>query len=78
MRLPAKPLPEPDLRAAERHEIVIKGGMMSMSGMGMGMNGAAWATNGISMTGDRQCGMPPLFTLVRGRSCVLALRNENA
>ena len=32
-RLPANPLPEPDLTAAERHEIALQGGMMG--GMGM-------------------------------------------
>jgi FtsP/CotA-like multicopper oxidase with cupredoxin domain len=34
--------------------------------------------NGMSMTGDGQPDMPPLFTLKRGKSCVLALRNETA
>jgi FtsP/CotA-like multicopper oxidase with cupredoxin domain len=36
-RLPANPLPEPDLTAAERHEIALQGGMMG--GMGMGGGG---------------------------------------
>jgi FtsP/CotA-like multicopper oxidase with cupredoxin domain len=75
-RLPANPLLEPDLRTAERHEIAIQGGMMSMTGMGMG--GATWTMNGMSMTGDGQAGMKPLFTLPRGKSCMLALRNETA
>ena len=76
-RLPANPLPEPDLAAAERHEIALQGGMMG--GMGMsGMGGATWAMNGMSMTGDGKPNMPPLLTLKRGKSCVLALRNETA
>jgi FtsP/CotA-like multicopper oxidase with cupredoxin domain len=55
------------------------GGMMGMMGQGMtGMGGATWAMNGMSMTGDGQKKMPPLFTLKRGQTCVLALRNETA
>jgi FtsP/CotA-like multicopper oxidase with cupredoxin domain len=34
--------------------------------------------NGMSMTGDGQADMPPLFTVQKGQSCVLALRNETA
>jgi FtsP/CotA-like multicopper oxidase with cupredoxin domain len=89
LRLPANPLPEPDLAAAERHEIALQGGMMGgmgmmssggmMGGMGMmGMGGATWAMNGMSMTGDGQPNMPPILTLRKGQSCVLALRNETA
>jgi FtsP/CotA-like multicopper oxidase with cupredoxin domain len=88
-KLPANPLPEPDLAAAERHEIALQGGMMGgmgmmgsrgmMGGMGMmGNGGATWAMNGMSMTGDGQPDRPPLITLKRGKSCVLALRNETA
>ena len=79
-KLSANPLPEPDLTAAEHHEIVLQGGMMgSMGGMGMsGMGGATWAMNGMSMTGDGQPDIPPLVTLKRGKTCVLALRNETA
>jgi len=94
--LPANPLPEPDLTAAERHEIVLQGGMMGGMGMmggGMGMTsrgmiggmpmmgdmgGAAWAMNGMSMTGDGQPEMKPLIALKRRQCCVLALRNETA
>ncbi|UCI06511.1 multicopper oxidase family protein [Mesorhizobium sp. B1-1-8] len=59
------------------------GGMMGMSGMmGMtmpGMNGAAaWAINGMSMTGDGHAGMAPQFTLERGATCHLTMRNETA
>jgi FtsP/CotA-like multicopper oxidase with cupredoxin domain len=87
--LPRNPLPEPDLANAVRQEIVLQGGMMGggklagvggMTGMGMpGMNGgAAWAINGMSMTGDGHAGMTPQFTLERGASCHLTMRNETA
>jgi len=87
-KLPANPLPEPDLTAAERYEIALQGGMRGgmgmmgggmMGGMGMGgMGGATWAMNGMAMTGDGQTDMPPLLTLKRGQSCILSLRNETA
>ena len=41
-RLPRNPLPEPDLAAAERHELVLQGGMMGggmMAGLGGMMGG---------------------------------------
>ena len=86
LALPRNPVPEPDLAAAEHHEITLQGGMMGgmgMSGMGgMGMSGmsrnAAWGINGHSMTGDGHTGMPPLLTLARGRSYVLTMRNDTA
>jgi len=63
-KLPTNPLPEPDLAAAERHQIALQGGMMGGMGMmgrsgmmgGMGTMGddATWAMNGMSMTGDGQ------------------------
>jgi FtsP/CotA-like multicopper oxidase with cupredoxin domain len=78
VRLPSNPLPTPDLASAERHVLTLQGGMMGGMGM-MAMGGsAAWAINGMSMTGDGQAGMPPLMTLARGRTCVLSLRNETA
>ena len=87
--LPANPLPEPDLANAMKQEIVLQGGMMGggklagvggMNGMAMpGMNGGAvWAINGMSMTGDGGMDMPPLFTLKRGASCRINMRNETA
>jgi FtsP/CotA-like multicopper oxidase with cupredoxin domain len=82
--LPRNPLPEPDLAAAEHHELKLQGGMMGggiMAGMGgmMGMShGASWAINGMSMTGDGHAGMLPLLTLKLGRSYVLTMRNETA
>jgi|SRR6185437_11122729 len=81
---PSNPVPEPDLAAAEHHELKLQGGMMGggmMTGMGgmMGMgHGAAWAINGMSMTGDGHAGMTPLLTLKLGRSYVLTMRNETA
>jgi FtsP/CotA-like multicopper oxidase with cupredoxin domain len=113
LKLPRNPLPEPDLAAAERHELALQGGMMSgmggmmgggmmgggtmggmmrgmmrgMGGMmggtnGMGMmdmgRGATWSINGMSMTGDGQADMLPSLTLQRGRSILLAMRNETA
>lgn len=46
-----------------------------MGGMGMmDMGGVVWAMNGMSMTGDGQPNMPPILTLRKGQSCVLALR----
>jgi FtsP/CotA-like multicopper oxidase with cupredoxin domain len=89
LALPRNPLPEPDLAHAERHEIILQGGMMGggmMMGLG-GMNGmaspgmdggAAWAINGMSMTGDGQKDMPPLLTFKRGRSVLLTFRNQTA
>src|SRR5215471_4779929 len=76
-KLPANLVPEPDLAAAERHDIVLQGGMMGRMGMmgdgsmmrggmmrGMGMmggDGATWAMNGMSMTGDGHPKMPATF-----------------
>ena len=89
LTLPANPLPEPDLANAVKQEIVLQGGMMGggkLKGVG-GMNGMAtpgmmggpiWAINGMSMTGDGEMKMPPLFTLQRGQSCRITLRNETA
>jgi len=84
LSLPRNPVLEPDLVDADRHELRLQGGMMGGGGM-MGMGGmmglgrgAAWAINGVSMTGDGHAGMPPLLTLRRGRSYILALRNDTA
>ncbi|WP_246094129.1 MULTISPECIES: multicopper oxidase family protein [Mesorhizobium] len=87
--LPRNPLSEPNLGNAERQEIVLQGGMMGggklagvggMMGMATpGMNGSpAWAINGMSMTGDGHAGMAPQFTLKRGTTCHLTMRNETA
>ena len=73
--LPRNPLSEPVLANAERHELKLQGGMMSMQGMSLS---ATWGINGTSMTGDGHAGMPPLLTLKRGRSYLLSIRNETA
>ena len=89
LTLPRNPLPEPDLTNAVKQEIILQGGMMGggrLKGMGgmMGMampgmgGGPIWAINGMSMTGDGQMDMRPLFTLQRGQSCRITLRNETA
>ncbi|HEX3506458.1 MAG TPA: multicopper oxidase family protein [Xanthobacteraceae bacterium] len=93
LALPRNPLPEPDLANAIRHELTLQGGMMSGMGMmggmggkgtmgGMGSmsarDGAVWAINGQSMTGDGDADMPPLFVLERGRTCQLRLHNDTA
>jgi FtsP/CotA-like multicopper oxidase with cupredoxin domain len=80
IRLPRNPLAEPDLAAAERHEIVLSGGM-TMGGdmMGGGMMGSdsdhIWTINGISSTEHTH---EPLLFLKRGRSYVFALQNNTA
>jgi FtsP/CotA-like multicopper oxidase with cupredoxin domain len=90
VRLLPNPLPEPDLSAAQRHELTLEGGMMShtaaddmksgMQGMrGMrGMGQAVWSINGTSMTGDGHAGMTPLFTLASGKGHVVTIRNRTA
>jgi FtsP/CotA-like multicopper oxidase with cupredoxin domain len=54
------------------------GGMTKGMGATKGMGGAEWSINGVSMTGDGQAGVPPLLKLERGRTVMLALRNETA
>ena len=87
--LPANPLPEPAMADAKRLELVVQGGMMgagALAGLGgfkgmatPGMDGsAAWGINGMSMTGDGNAGMAPLFTIERNRSVVLSVRNATA
>ncbi|RTM10914.1 MAG: multicopper oxidase family protein [Hyphomicrobiales bacterium] len=89
LALRRNPLPEPDLTRTNRQQILLQGGMMGggklagvggMMGMSMpGMNGgAAWAVNGISITGDGHAGMAPQFTIERGATCHLIVRNETA
>jgi FtsP/CotA-like multicopper oxidase with cupredoxin domain len=77
IELPANPLPDPDLRNAERHEVVFTGGMMgSMRGMRRGM---AWAVNGASNgCGEGSAPLEPLFVLRKDRSYVLRLVNDTA
>ncbi|XSC45682.1 multicopper oxidase family protein [Bradyrhizobium sp. RDT10] len=77
-RMRANTMPEPDIDKAERHVVTLEGGMMSGRGMMMGMmggHGMGWSINGIAASGHD---MAPMITLSRGRSCVLAIRNETA
>ncbi len=86
--LPRNPLPEPDIATADHYDLTLQGGMMSgmggMQGAGMmhGMTGMGrspvWAVNGMSMTGDGHARMEPALTFQRGRSIMLAMRNETA
>ncbi len=85
--LPPNPLAEPvPDGAALRTTITFEGGMMgtlaeaSLDGERLGLRdllrrGMAWAVNGVVMAGHAH---PPLFTLARGQSCVLTLRNATA
>ena len=79
-------MPEPDLSRAERHEIRFTGGMMggmagaALHGRQMDMremmrHGMAWAINGVAVADHVH---EPLLTLEKGRSAVLALRNDTA
>lgn len=79
-------MPEPDVGAAERHEVVFGGGMMGnmatamMDGHRTGMrdmmqHGMAWAINGVVATGHT---LEPFLKLRRGSTHVLALHNDTA
>ncbi|MDA8250339.1 MAG: multicopper oxidase family protein [Rhodospirillales bacterium] len=74
LRLPANPVPRPDLATAARHELRLQGGMLG--DMKMVPAGAIWAISGMAMTGDGGPSMEPSINLPRGQSCVLDLRNE--
>jgi FtsP/CotA-like multicopper oxidase with cupredoxin domain len=89
--LPANTMPEPDLAAAERHEVTFEGGMMGrmmmergMGGMMEGMMGGMmreakhsgiWAINGVAATDHV---MEPFLILRRNRSYVLAMHYDTA
>jgi len=89
LHLAANTMPEPDLQAAERHEVSFGGGMMGgmmnsggmmgggmMGGMMRGMQHAGiWSINGVAATGHV---MEPFLTLQRGGSYVLAMHNDTA
>jgi FtsP/CotA-like multicopper oxidase with cupredoxin domain len=86
LSLPANPLPEPDLAAAERHDVLLSGGMMggmmsaSVDGRDMDMremmrHGLAWSINGVAATGHVH---EPMVVLTRGRTYILAMRNDSA
>jgi FtsP/CotA-like multicopper oxidase with cupredoxin domain len=76
-RIRANTMPDPDLENAEKHTAVLEGGMMSGRGMmmGRGGHGMGWSINGVAASGHN---MAPMITLSRGRSCILAVRNETA
>lgn len=89
IRLQANPLPEPDLDKATPLRVELQGGMMGagpLAGLGglggdasPGMNhSAAWAINGMSMTGDGSMGMDPIATFQAGQSVTLTLVNSTA
>jgi len=84
--LPANPLAEPRLDEAERHKIVLGGGMMGqMSAAIMDgkrtdirtllQNGLAWAVNGVAARGHLH---EPMLTLPLNRSHVIELVNDTA
>jgi FtsP/CotA-like multicopper oxidase with cupredoxin domain len=75
--LPANPLAEPDLARADRHEIVLTGGMMG--DMRRLPRGKAWAVNGAAIgCGEGAAAFDPLFIFRLGRSYVLRLVNDTA
>ena len=69
-KLPANPLPEPDLANAHRHDVTLTGGMMG--------GGAMWAINGVAVMHDDMRHMKPILTLDRGKSYILAIENQTA
>jgi FtsP/CotA-like multicopper oxidase with cupredoxin domain len=86
VRLPPNPLSEPDLEAAERHQVVLGGGMMGsmrsaqMDGRQADIrtlmhNGLVWAINGVAAKGHVH---DPILTFERDRSYVLELVNDTA
>ncbi|MEX1206763.1 MAG: multicopper oxidase family protein [Dongiaceae bacterium] len=92
VRLADNPLSEPDLGAAERHEIMFRGGMMGggpmdggamggmMGGMSGGMMGGMSVDRIWTINGVSMTGhlQKPLLTLTRGRSYLLAMHNDTA
>ncbi len=86
VRLKANPLPEPDAAKAQRHEVLLGGGMMggmmaaTVDGRRVDMRammqqGLAWAINGVAAQGHA---MEPMLALKRGQSHVLAIHNDTA
>jgi FtsP/CotA-like multicopper oxidase with cupredoxin domain len=82
VRSPASnPVPEPAMSAAERHDIILEGGMMGTMRGGMAemrrmmQRRMAWAMNG---TASAEHMPEPLFTLKRGSSCILNVVNDTA
>ena len=84
--LPANPLPEPDVKNAERHQVVLAGGAMGRMRSGivqgkqtpirdMVRQGLVWTVNGIAERGHTP---EPLFTLKRNRSYVFEMLNDTS
>jgi FtsP/CotA-like multicopper oxidase with cupredoxin domain len=84
LKLAANPLPEPDLQKAQRHQIILEGGMMgSMRSAkvdgreadlrSMFEQGLAWAMNGVAA---KEHVHESLLHLTRHRSYVLEMVNE--
>ena len=86
--LPDNPLAEPNVAAAQRHEILFTGGMMGAMvqrdmglepsrGMmgGMMTGGGMWFVNGVAAEGPM---LDPFLTLERGKSHVLEMTNATA
>jgi FtsP/CotA-like multicopper oxidase with cupredoxin domain len=79
--LAPNPVPEPNLSAAQRHEINLEGGMMGMVRGGMAemrrmmQRRLAWTMNGMA---SAEHVPEPLLTLKRGTTCVLNVVNETA
>ncbi|MBK8009241.1 MAG: multicopper oxidase family protein [Rhizobiales bacterium] len=83
--LPANPLAEPDLGSAERHHVVLDGGMMSrmesavvdgkrVDIRSMFRSGLMWAINGVS---SRDHVHEPMFTLAKGRTYLFEIENRS-
>jgi FtsP/CotA-like multicopper oxidase with cupredoxin domain len=83
--LAPNPLPEPDMTNAQRHEVVLSGGMMGgmrsavVGGQSMNMRdmlrrGLAWAINGVAALEHVH---QPMAVLARGRTYVLDMRNDS-
>jgi FtsP/CotA-like multicopper oxidase with cupredoxin domain len=80
-KLPPNPIPEPDLVKAQRHDVMLTGGMMgsmATGGMHRMMDGSMWAINGMAVRHDAMRDMKPVLSLRRGKSYVLAIDNQTA
>ncbi|HUZ65400.1 MAG TPA: multicopper oxidase family protein [Acetobacteraceae bacterium] len=81
--LPANPVPAPDLDNPIAHTLTIVGGMMggtggAMGGMMGGMGSGQRHIWGIESGGRMDHRMAPAFTIPRGRTCLITLRNHTA
>ncbi len=86
VNLAPNPVAEPDLAAAQRHEVVLQGGMMGMMTAArihgevvdlraMTRQGLVWAINGVAAVGHVH---EPMAMMERGSSHILAVTNETA